>query len=371
MHLFFKSGYKKIHPAVIHTCAWIAYTGYIYITNYLSNPKLRIIDTITFLIPYYITFYVVLYFLNLFKNRGLAWSIASFFIVFVVMSVFGYCFIYWLLPLMGLKLYKTGDFLLFLQAAVLGYVQFFTYAMLYFYFYKTIRKERELRKLEEEKSKLEQQKIQKELENAILKQQELKAKQEKLEFEYAFLRSQINPHFLHNTLNILFSQAMKVSPDLADNIGKLSDMMRYSMESMEYKSGVVSVQKELDNLQTLIEINNMRFAHAHAVDYCVEGEVQGQLVPPLCMITIVENAFKYGDGKDAAHPVQIKVKLRTGQVYFFCRNKKKKNNIELSSHSIGITNLTKRLDAVFKDRYRIETTDEEMFYTFELTINTT
>lgn len=369
MNNIFHFGDKKMHPVVIHISAWICYTCYIFLTNYVANPALRFFDTVTFLIPYYLTFYVILYFLNLYKNKNLAWSIASFFIVFFIMAAFGYGFIYWLLPLAGLKLYSHNEFRHFIQAAVLGYVQFFTYAMLYFYFNKAIRKERKLRVVQEEKARVEQQKIQRELENALLKQQELKAIQEKLEFEYAFLQSQINPHFLYNTLNVLYSQALKVSSSLADNISKLSDIMRYSMESVEYKLALVSVQKELDNLQTLIEINDLRFANALSIEYQVDGVAEGQLIPPLSMITVVENAFKYGDIQDAANPLQIKVDLRPGRLYFFCRNKKKKNNLESSSHSIGIKNITNRLNAAFQDRYKMKMLNEQDFYTFELTIN--
>ncbi len=206
------------------------------------------------------------------------------------------------------------------------------------------------------------------LENSRLKQQELKSEQEKLLLEYAFLRSQVNPHFLHNTLNVLFSQAMEYSQELADNICKLSRMMRYSMESIEHDSDKVPVQKELDNLKLLIEINNIRFADSRAIQYEIVGEPNGQMLPPLSIITIVENAFKYGDLKDPDHPLTIRVVLRPQQVYFYCRNKKRKNNLQLSS-GIGITNLSKRLDVAFKNKYNMDAKDEEGFYTFELTLN--
>lgn len=366
--IFFSRDIKRF-PFLIHVCVWTCYTCYIFLTNYVANPALRLIDTVTFLIPYYITFYVVLFLLNLYKNKNLVWSVGSFFIAFIAMALFGYGFIYGLLPLMGIKLYSQDGFRHFIQAAILGYVQFFTYAMLYFYFDKTIRKERELRMLQEKNDAIERQKMQRELENALLKQQELKSVQEKLQLEYAFLRSQINPHFLYNTLNVLYAQALKISPSLADNISKLSDIMRYSMESVEYNIAVVSVQKELENLQTLIEINHLRFANAQAIEYNVEGQVGGQLIPPLSMVTVVENAFKYGDLKDPSNPLQIKVALRPGRLYFFCRNKKRKNNLELSSHSIGLKNLTNRLEATFKDRYNMKTFNEKDFYTFELTIH--
>lgn len=354
---------KTSFQILVHACAWVVYGSFIYIANYLANPNIKIINTILFLLPYCLTFYVSIYCLNLYKRIGVLWSIASFFIVFLVMGVIGYCYIYLLLPLAGVKLYTSDDFRAFLKAAVLGYVQYFSYAMLYFYAVQSFKKERELRLLQEEK-------LRNELENSKLKQQELELQKDKLLLEYAFLRSQVNPHFLHNTLNVLFSQAMEYSQELADNISKLSRIMRYSMESVEYESDKVFVQKELDNLQLLIEINNIRFGHSKVIDFVVEGVIKDQMIPPLSMITVVENAFKYGDLKDPLHPLKIRVSLQPGQVYFYCQNKKKKNNFELSSHNIGITNLSKRLDVAFKGKYEMKADDGNEFYTFELTVNT-
>lgn len=353
---------KRFFHILVHASAWIVYTSFIYIANYLANPRIKILPTIFFMLPFCITFYVSIYCLNLYKQKGTGWSIASFFIVFLVMALFGYGYVYFLLPPFGVKLYGTEHFGDFLQGAVLGYVQYFSYAMLYFYVRESFKKERELRRLQEEK-------LRNELENSILKQQELKSQKDKLALEYAFLRSQVNPHFLHNTLNVLFSQALEYSQELADNISKLSRIMRYSLESVEYERDKVLVQKELEHLQLLIEINHMRFADSKVIDYSVKGAVDDQILPPLSMITVVENAFKYGDLKDPQHPLLIRVVLHPSQVYFYCRNKKRKNTLALSSHNIGITNLCKRLDVAFAGKYSLHADEEDDFYSFELTVN--
>ncbi len=345
-----------------HLCAWVVYGVFIFFANYISDPKLTIGNTLLFIIPYCATFYLSIFCLNLYKRIGILWSIASFFIVFLIMGFIGYCYIYVILPLLKVKLYSSHGFRDFLKSAALGYVQYFSYAMLYFYITQWIRKQKELRRVQEEK-------LIKDLENSRLKQQELNSQKDKLLLECAFLRSQINPHFLHNTLNMLFGQAMEYSQELADSIASLSKIMRYSMESIEYDSDKVFVQRELDHLRLLIEINNLRFDHSKRIDYCIEGVVSDQMLPPLSMITIVENAFKYGDLKDPGHPLKIKVILQPGQVYFFCRNKKKKNSFELSSHNIGITNLEKRLEVAFNGKHQIKTTDQDNLYTFELLVN--
>jgi sensor histidine kinase YesM len=359
---------KKITTIVLHACVWIAYASFIYTINLLTKPTTSVLQALFFILPFCLTFYLSVFCLGLYKKKGFVWGVLCFFIVFAAVATIGYIYMYLILPLAGVKLFSTKNFNIFLQNAVLGYVQHFAYAALYFYAKETTQKERQLRILQEEKLIIEQQKIQKELENALLKQQELNAQKDKLQFEYAFLRAQINPHFLHNTLNVLFSKALNYSPELADNILKLSRIMRYSIESLEYDGGKVSIQKELDHLQTLFDIHNMRFGDSKTICYNIEGEAGGQMLPPLSLITVVENAFKYGDLKDPEHPMQIKVVLKPKEIYFYCLNKKKKNNIPLSSMNIGITNLSKRLDASFKDKYNMKATDEQDFYTFELSI---
>ncbi|MFT4152704.1 sensor histidine kinase [Parafilimonas sp.] len=352
---------KKAKIVLLNIVAWFIYASFIFSVTLLTKPNVTIISTLLYLLPLCITFYISIYCLNFYKEKGVWWSIASFFIVFIVMATIGYGYIYFLLPSVGIVVYTSTDFKSFIQEALLSYVRYFSFALLYFYVMQSFKKEQALHLLQQEKSK-------KELENAILKQQELKAQQEKLQFEHAFLRSQINPHFLHNTLNTLFSEALNYSPELADNILKLSHIMRYSLESLEFESWKVSVQKELEHLQTLIDINNLRFGKSKNITYSVEGELNGQMVPPFSFITIVENAYKYGDLKGPENPLTITVILKPGEVYFYCRNKIKKSSMQFSSSNIGISNLSKRLDVAFKDKYDMKANRENDSYIFQLTV---
>jgi sensor histidine kinase YesM len=352
---------NQIKKILLHVSAWLLYALFLYFTNVLTKPTITFIGTILYLLPFCITFYISVYCLNFYKEKGIWWIFASIFIVFFVMATLGYGYLYGLLPTAGIILFSSTGFRPFIQEAIWGYVRFFSFALLYFYIRQSFKKEKTLHLLQQEKS-------QKELENAKLKEQELKAQQEKLMFEYAFLRSQINPHFLHNTLNTLFSEALNYSPDLADNILKLSSIMRYSLESLEFESGKVTVRKELEHLQTLIDINNLRFGKSKSIIYEINGELDGQMVPPLSFITIVENAFKYGDLKDPENPLTIRVQLTCDEVYFYCRNKIKRNVLQFSSYNIGISNLSKRLDVAFKDRYKMQAVEQDDFYIFELTV---
>jgi len=138
---------KKHNTWAKHFGIWVAYTIYIYATNYVVNKNVQFFHAALFLVPYIVTFYVVLFLLNIRVRQQTLWGIAVFFIVFVLMSSLTYALIYGLLPLLGVTLYSNNDFNSFLQGAILGYAQFFAYALLYYYFSSTVRNERELREL--------------------------------------------------------------------------------------------------------------------------------------------------------------------------------------------------------------------------------
>lgn len=353
---------KRLQRILLHTLAWALYAGFIFSANYLTNPKLLVLPTILYLLPVCITFYVAVYFLNLYKEKGVLWTVASFFLVFLVMASIGYAYVYWLLPQFKVYLYKTVGFKEYLKSVVLGYVQYFSYALLYFYVREWILKERRLRVVEAEK-------LQHALDNSRLRQQELQAQSEKLAMEYSFLRAQVNPHFLHNSLNVLFSQALDHSEELANNILNLSKIMRYSLDGAQHANDCVPVEQELEHLGLLIDFYRLRFDESKFIQYEVGGVCNGQTVPPLSFITIAENAFKYGDLKDKNFPLQLQVQLTDVTVVFICRNKKRVNYQPLTSHNIGMSNLQKRLDAAFGKRYVMEVQDDELAYQITLTIN--
>jgi sensor histidine kinase YesM len=353
----------RLQPILLHASAWILYALFIFCANYIANHKLKYLQTLYFLLPLCMTFYLAVYFLQLFKQRRVAGSIASFFIVFAIMASVAYLYYYVLLPAYNVQLYRSTGFKDYIKAAVLGYVQYFSYALLYFYVREFIRKERRLRIAEREK-------LTKELENAELKRQELQAQSERQTMEYAFLRAQINPHFLHNSLNVLYSQAFDYSDELAENILKLSRIMRYSLEGVAYYADRVGVEEELNHLSLLLEFYQLRFNDSKYIRYKIEGEAEGQQVLPLTFITIVENAFKYGDLKDRTFPLQILVRLTDGKVEFNCTNKKRISDSTFTSHHIGLDNLKRRLDVNFPNNYLIDVKNEELFYRFSLTLNT-
>ncbi|HEV7382201.1 MAG TPA: histidine kinase, partial [Dyadobacter sp.] len=180
------------------------------------------------------------------------------------------------------------------------------------------------------------------------------------------LKYQINPHFLFNSLNFLYSQSLPLSEDLARATMLLSKMMRYGLQENN-EEAKVSLAGEVEHLQNFIEFNQLRFSNQLQIDFVTEGQVAIRRIMPLLLITFVENAFKYGELHQSDHPLQIHLTVDSQKLTFFVRNKKRKGPKE-DSTGIGLENIKRRLALGYPGRHTLSISDEEDFYTTELTI---
>lgn len=200
-----------------------------------------------------------------------------------------------------------------------------------------------------------------------LEAQKMQLEVEKSQANFNFLKAQINPHFLHNTLNFLYAKSLPYSPELSEGILTLSDIMRYALSEGNAKDGKAPLKDEIEHVRNVIKINQLRFSNNLNVQFDVEGVLNGKTIIPFVLITLVENAFKHGDLKSNETPIDIKAKVENNSLYFFCRNKKKLGPKELGT-GIGLDNIKKRLDLAYGTNYAFHVKDEAGFYTTELTI---
>jgi sensor histidine kinase YesM len=201
----------------------------------------------------------------------------------------------------------------------------------------------------------------------ILEAQKMQLEKEKSEANLNFLKAQINPHFLHNTLNFLYAKSLPYSPELSEGILTLSDIMRYALSEGNARDGKAPLKDEIEHVRNVIKINQLRFGNNLNVNFEVIGSVDGAMIIPFVLITLVENAFKHGDLKKQEHPIDIKLNIDKNKLLFYCKNKKKTGPKELST-GIGQENIKKRLDLAYGDKYKFIVKDEPEFYTTELTI---
>ncbi|RZL52739.1 MAG: histidine kinase, partial [Pedobacter sp.] len=172
-----------------------------------------------------------------------------------------------------------------------------------------------------------------------------KLKDEVVKSELAFLKSQINPHFLYNTLNYVYSLAIPVSDKLANAVLRLSDLMRYTLN--DSPDGKVSLSKEVDYLESYIELFRMRFEPNFYVNFKAEG-IEEQKIAALMLIPFLENAFKHGVLNDEKHPVRVRLKVQLKRLSFEVSNKISHAQKDHTS-GIGLVNIHRRLDLIYPD----------------------
>jgi len=188
---------------------------------------------------------------------------------------------------------------------------------------------------------------------------------QRLTAELAFLKSQINPHFLFNSLNSIYSLAYQKSDNTPGAILKLSEIMRYML--YESNDNKVALEKELQYLQNYIDLQKIRFGKNAFIDFKIEGVVGDQRIVPLLLIAFIENAFKHGVANDAATAIQLLIRIDATTLYFFIRNKKHANNRDAVG-GIGLSNVKRRLDLLYPRKYSLEIHDEIDTYTCELSL---
>lgn len=185
-----------------------------------------------------------------------------------------------------------------------------------------------------------------------------KLTEEKLKAELNFLKSQINPHFLFNTLNNIFSIARKNKDiEAADSIAKLSNVLRY----MLYESNVplIPLQQEINAIESLIEIQKLRSEENDViVNFTVTGTPNSVQIPPMLLVPLVENAFKHGINTNGNSIIRMELKATQSEVRFVVENKIYKTNMgNREDWGIGLKNVRRRLDLMYPGRHQFNIVD--------------
>ncbi|SHF63296.1 sensor histidine kinase [Pedobacter caeni] len=189
---------------------------------------------------------------------------------------------------------------------------------------------------------------------------------EKKEMELQFLKSQLNPHFLFNSLNNIYSLAYQKSDKTADAILKLSEIMRYMI--YESNDSWVSLSKEIEYVQSYIELQKLRFRDGAAVELSLNGEIDNQQIVPLILISFVENAFKHGVANDPKDPIKINIIANQKILHFSVTNKKNKHNKD-EVGGVGLNNVERRLQLLYPERYKLNIVNSATHYTSELMLD--
>lgn len=185
---------------------------------------------------------------------------------------------------------------------------------------------------------------------------------QQLESELAYLRSQVNPHFLFNTLNNIYALAYKKSEHTAEAVLKLSSMMRYML--YEATAERVPLSKEIENLQSFIALQKLRSRQQEVVNLEIAGQLEDKEIAPLLLIPLVENAFKHGNTQQAA--IFIHLESGRGELIFRVKNHYNQQQQKDDAGGVGLLNIRRRLALLYPDRHQMDIRQDEE--TFEVTL---
>jgi two-component system LytT family sensor kinase len=179
---------------------------------------------------------------------------------------------------------------------------------------------------------------------------------ESMQSELRFLRSQINPHFLFNTLNNLYALTLKKSDKAPEIVLKLSEMMRYML--YECNERRVFLSKEVSYIRNYLDLERLRQGRNMDISFEVNGNVSNQKIAPLMFIPFLENSFKHGASNHLSDGfVHIKLDLEDNKVHLFIENSKPEIPVRHSgkkSGGIGLVNVKRRLKLLYPEQYRLK-----------------
>jgi hypothetical protein len=197
-------------------------------------------------------------------------------------------------------------------------------------------------------------------------QRATRAEVDKANAELSFLKAQINPHFLFNTLNNIYSLAVMKNENTADCIMKLSNIMRYVTD--EATEDYVPLQDEINCITDYIGLQKIRLGDKANINLEIKGDVAQKRITPLILMSFIENVFKYGVSKHEPSGIDIKLFAEAKTITFFCRNKIFNSAIHEERKGVGIDNTRKRLEYLYQDKYFLNINNENGFYIVQLTL---
>jgi LytS/YehU family sensor histidine kinase len=194
-----------------------------------------------------------------------------------------------------------------------------------------------------------------------------KAQEENLRTELAYLRAQINPHFLFNTLNSIYALTVKKSDAAPESVTRLSSIMRYVISNAA--ADTVELEKEIDYLRSYIELEQLRLTPKTTLHYSFPTQTAGRMVAPLVFLPLIENVFKYGVSTTETSFIEINMSLNGNDLLLSTRNSRPAKEAVQSS-GLGVANVKKRLALLYPARHSIaiEETEKEFSVTLSLSL---
>lgn len=191
---------------------------------------------------------------------------------------------------------------------------------------------------------------------------------ERLSAQIASLKSQINPHFLFNTLNNIYATAIDTSPRAADMVDKLAEMMRYTMKDTQ--QDFVSLEDEINYINNFIELQKLRLDRSVRLEYNSPASIPALQIAPMLLIPFIENAFKHGVNPEQKSQIRIDITMNKSEIQLNVVNNKVNVQKEIAERSgLGIENTKHRLNLIYPSNHLLVINETEKEFSVSLYIN--
>lgn len=194
----------------------------------------------------------------------------------------------------------------------------------------------------------------------------LQAEAEKAQAELSFLKAQVNPHFLFNILNNIYTLAIIKDDNTGPSIMKLSNLMRYITD--EAGDDFVSLEKEVSCITDYIALQELRLTQKTSISYELLGNLEQKRIAPLILMAFVENLFKYGVSNHKSSQLSIRLLTQDNVLNFCCENTVHQDKKVIKRTGIGLENTKKRLQHIYPERHILAIANDGCSFKVNLTI---
>ncbi|WP_405206562.1 sensor histidine kinase [Aquimarina sp. LLG6339-5] len=190
------------------------------------------------------------------------------------------------------------------------------------------------------------------------------------ELELNYLKEQVNPHFLFNSLNSIYALSRQQSSETPDVVIQLSELMRYQLESA--KKDFVSLKEELEFIENYLLLEEKRLSKRCTIEFSIEGELSNYKIAPMLLIPFVENAIKHGaQATNEQSTIDVNIAVKNTKLHVNVVNSKHTTVTKSTRTGMGLENVKRRLNLLYSNAHVLEINDMEKAYHVNLTIDIT
>ena len=206
--------------------------------------------------------------------------------------------------------------------------------------------------------------------NRIIQKENIEKERLQKEIELKYLKEQVNPHFLFNSLNSIYALSRQQSPETPDLVMQLSELMRYQLESS--KKDAVLLKEELEFIENYLLLEEKRLSNRCKVEFLISGDLSGLKIAPMLLIPFVENAIKHGArSTNEQSTIDISVAINKASLNLIIENSKPSTVSESKRTGLGLENVKRRLKLLYPKSHLLEIKDKATTYHVNLSIDLT